>query len=61
MRHDEIWRIKLACAIADFEDGYMSDDVFLACLKSAGFVGERLREEFRFHEMRRHEIKLKIA
>lgn len=69
MRQDELWRIKLAAAIADFEDRIITDDVFRAVLYSYGFRGVRLQEEFLYHELRRHDIeqhktlngKLKIA
>lgn len=42
----EIWQAKLDVAIEKFQNGEISDDVFKACLYSAGFRGQRLRDEF---------------
>lgn len=56
----ELFRFKLALVTDAFMERSMSDDVFTASLFALGFRGVRLREEFRYHDMRRHEARAKL-
>jgi hypothetical protein len=49
----ERWRWKLNRAIEEFMARRWSDDVFRATLYSLGFRGNRLNDEFRYHEANR--------
>ena len=50
------WKEKLDTAIKEFQRREISDDVFRACLHSAGFTGVRLTEEFNYQYGLRHDI-----
>jgi hypothetical protein len=53
----ELWRDRLSQATAEFHAGTMSDDVYRALLKCAGFYGRRLSDEFAYQDAVRYNPK----
>lgn len=51
--YSDVWREKLNIAICEFRAYRMTEAVFTATLYQLGFHGQRLREEFLYHDMNR--------